>query len=171
MHLKINTRLCGTLAIVVLASACAEPVAGRIASPEFTTVAGKKAFAADSERSEVFPTSMTNPCNGEEVVGTARYHVVNFINDTPNGLMYRLTVRINYDGVGSFGNKYNGQWALSDAGKFDYTGGMAFGTGVDMRVISQGKSPNFTTRFDYKIRIDDEGHVAQESNKISESCN
>jgi hypothetical protein len=171
MPVKTNTRLCGTLAIVLIAAACAEPVASRVTAPESATLAGKRAAITDTERSEIFPTTFTNPCNGEEVVGTAKYHVVNSFNDTPKGLTYRLTVRMIYDGEGSFGNSYNGQWAFSDEGKFEYSGGMAVGTGVDVRLVSQGKAPNFTSRFDFRFRIDDNGNVTNDSQKYGERCN
>lgn len=170
MYLKTNTRLCGTLAIVLFAAACAEPVTPSVTSPDFTNVVGTRAALASSERSQIFPSSFTNPCNGEEVFGTAIYHTVTFFNDTPAGQTIRTTFRMNFEGIGSLGNRYTGQLATSEGLKFMYTGGMATAYGVDVHVVSKGHAPNFTARLDFGFRIDDNGNITTSSEKVSERC-
>lgn len=151
MHVKKYVWLVPLFAII----ACAEPMSPPV---EAEIVKGKTADAVLVNEKFDAAFDFGNPCNGEQIIGTATYHVFVATVNTRSGLSSaNSSVSITWKGVGATTQtEYNGKLFSG----INYTSG-AGATQVsardDLHVISKGSAPDFTATVYVHITIDANG--------------
>ncbi len=153
-------------------TACSETTtAPEQASSEF---AGRRAFAIltnDVQRD--VPAALINPCNGEQILGTARIHFLLSTNDTKSGnTMTNLSTTLDFDGIGEVtGTSYNGK--TREAFKYSLGTDRAteFSFDSEMRIISQGSAQNFSTTARVHVTFNANGTPTAESELVKSACN
>jgi hypothetical protein len=110
-------------------------------------------------------------CNGETVTMTGTIHIMLKETDTPNGGISVFTnIKEDLSGIGDItGLKYEGS-QTSDY-RVEQNGATVVDVPVSIRLISQGKSPNFFYDSVLHITFNDNGIVTAERASETTRCN
>ena len=116
-------------------------------------------------------TSMTNGCNGEQVIGTGQDHVLATTVDTPSGnTIARVSFSETFNGVGvTTGTSYEGRTNVVTDFKLG-NGSQVVASDVAVKVVSKGAAPNFTAIVRTHVTLNANGTVTANTETIRTIC-
>lgn len=135
----------------------------------FTLMLTLPVWAATINTTASFSYSVVNPCNGEQVSVSGKYHDVGKTTlDGRGGYHFVDHENSQGTGVGSLGNKYvlTGQRNLEANGKV----GVEYSDGDDFHLTSKGSAPNFLVHSTLYFTVNPDGTVTFRHDNFQAKC-
>lgn len=152
-------------------AACSEPVSGPVQTAVVTS-GNRASVAVQNEVYRDVPAGFFNPCNGEQIIGTTRIHILVTSTDTRSGnSIFNYSTTMDFNGIGeTTGTSYTGR--TREAFKYSFGNDRAteFTVESEMRVISQGSPQNFTTTSRVHITMNATGIPTAEQEFVKAEC-